>query len=113
MDRTWDGAGAALDIIAANLPGAVLLNIELLDRIADNIPEFADRVADIRARAAEALAPETADEPPAGWRPRRPTNPRPTSCPTLTSRPARCGKPTPSPRRLRNAEVLRPVTRRT
>ena len=29
-----------------------------MDRIADNIPEFADRVSDIRARAAEALTPE-------------------------------------------------------
>jgi hypothetical protein len=40
----------------------VLLNIELMDRIADNIPELADRVADIRARAAEALTPPAGDE---------------------------------------------------
>jgi hypothetical protein len=62
VDRTWDGAAQALDIIAQHSPGAVLLNNELLDRIADNIPEFADRVADIRSKAAEALAPPSDDD---------------------------------------------------
>jgi hypothetical protein len=38
-----------------------------MDRIADNIPEFADRVAEIRAKAAEALTSYAADAPPDDW----------------------------------------------
>lgn len=69
VPRTWEGARQALAVIAAHSPGSVLLNNDLLDRIADNIPEFAERIADLRAAAAVALTPETDDDPvdPADW----------------------------------------------
>jgi len=42
-------------------PQVVALNCELLDQIAEHIPELADEVAELRSAAAEALAPK--DEP--------------------------------------------------
>jgi hypothetical protein len=61
FDRTFDGACDLLHVVAANLPGAVLLNNEVLDRIANGIPELADRIADLRAQAAALLIPAADD----------------------------------------------------
>jgi phage recombination protein Bet len=63
VERTWEGANLALDLVERHAPGAVALNNELLDRIAALIPELADRVSAIRTAAAQALAPATAEPP--------------------------------------------------
>jgi hypothetical protein len=63
VERTWEGANLALDIVEMHAPGAVALNNDLLDRIAARIPELADRVSAIRTAAAQALAPATAEPP--------------------------------------------------
>jgi phage recombination protein Bet len=60
--RTGRGLVAALDFIAADAAGRVLLNLEFLDNVAREIPIHADRVAEIRAQAAASLTPaEDAD----------------------------------------------------
>jgi hypothetical protein len=64
VDRTWEGANLALDIVERHSPGAVALNNDLLDRIATRIPELADRISAIRTAAAQALAAHRgADKP--------------------------------------------------
>jgi hypothetical protein len=60
--RTWEGIEEMLDLIEQNMPGAILMNNELLDRIANRVPDFADRIAELRAHAAEMLTPASEPE---------------------------------------------------
>lgn len=55
------GVGAALAFMAQR-PESVLLNLGLLDAVAEKMPDFSDRVAEVRAAAAKALAPATQEE---------------------------------------------------
>jgi hypothetical protein len=63
--RTKTGLREALAFITGAVcdgkPGVVALNCGLLDQIAENIPALAEEIANLRAAAAEALAPP--DEP--------------------------------------------------
>lgn len=56
FDRSRDGIAKALDHIASGGAALVMENNDLLDKIA-GMEVFAERVADIRGRAAEELAP--------------------------------------------------------
>ena len=76
--RSREGVGAALDHIAAEGARGVMENIELLDKIA-TMEVFAERVADIRARAAEELKP--AEEWPGQHAGAEPPEPEPESDP--------------------------------
>lgn len=59
--RTGKGLKEALEFLAAAVldgsPVVVPMNMELLDTIAEKMPALADEVANLRAAAAEALAP--------------------------------------------------------
>lgn len=63
--RTGKGLKEALEFLAAAVldgsPSVVPMNMELLDTIAEKMPALADEVANLRAAAAEAMAPK--DEP--------------------------------------------------
>jgi hypothetical protein len=63
----------AIDVIKADSALLVMTNLDFLDRVAEVLPDQADRVADIRARAAEALTPPT-EEPPADFMPDDPVS---------------------------------------
>jgi hypothetical protein len=54
--RTRAGLTQALQVMATT-PGSVMLNLETLDAIATRVPEFADKVAAVRAAAAASLTP--------------------------------------------------------
>jgi len=54
--RNKSGLRAALELIGTDPAALVLLNLPLLDNAA-SLPEWADYVAELRGRAAEALAP--------------------------------------------------------
>lgn len=66
--RTGTGLREALAFITGAVvdgkPGVVALNNGLLDQIAEKMPDLADEIAELRASAAEAMAPkdETGDE---------------------------------------------------
>jgi hypothetical protein len=65
--RTGKGLREALEFLTGAVvdgsPGVVGMNNELLDTIADRMPALAEEVANLRASAAEALAPVIEDEP--------------------------------------------------
>jgi hypothetical protein len=66
--RSRKGLYAALEFIEAAGAPAVMNNLALLDLAVERQPDFADWVAEIRAKAAEALAPKTdAGDPPDDW----------------------------------------------
>jgi hypothetical protein len=55
--KTPPGVEALLKYAAEADPGVIMLNLALLDTIADRMTQHADKVAEIRARAAKALTP--------------------------------------------------------
>jgi len=64
--KTGHGIAELLKYVAAAEPGVVLLNLALLDTIAERMPTHAETVAEIRAKAAADLAPAWASEPDQG-----------------------------------------------
>lgn len=55
--KTRHGIGELIKFAALADAGVVLANLEVFDTIADKMPEHADAIAEIRARAAKALTP--------------------------------------------------------
>jgi hypothetical protein len=55
--KTKHGVAELLKYAAQADPGVVLLNLGLMDQIAERMPEHAEKVAEIRAIAAKALTP--------------------------------------------------------
>ncbi len=66
--RTRKGLKEALEFITGAVvdgkPGVVALNNGLLDTIGEKMPELAGEIAELRASAAEAMAPKDEDEEP-------------------------------------------------
>lgn len=60
--RSGPGVVELLKFVKAADAGVVLLNLELLDTIAEKMPKHAAMVAEIRAKAASDLTPADADE---------------------------------------------------
>jgi hypothetical protein len=62
FERSVPGLEAALETMESDPAGFVLLNLEWLDKLAGS-PAYRDRVAELRAKAAKALAPAGAETP--------------------------------------------------
>jgi hypothetical protein len=71
--RTKAGLRAALDFMEREVAPLVLNNLPLLDMAAEKFPDLANRIAELRAAAAEALTPPAddaltiPDAPPDDW----------------------------------------------
>jgi hypothetical protein len=66
--RTKAGLRAALDFMEREVAPLVMNNLPLLDMAAEKFPDLADRIAELRAAAAQALVPESdGAEPPDDW----------------------------------------------
>jgi hypothetical protein len=62
--RTKGGMKQALDFMEREVAPLVMNNLPLLDLAAETFPDLAPRIAELRAAAAEALAPATDDDMP-------------------------------------------------
>ena len=68
LPRTKAGLKAALDFMEREVAPLVMNNLPLLDMAAEKFPDLADRIAELRAAAAQALVPESdGAEPPDDW----------------------------------------------
>jgi hypothetical protein len=61
--RTKAGLRQALDFMEREVAPLVMNNLPLLDMAAEKFPDLADRIAELRAAAAEALTPPAEDGP--------------------------------------------------
>jgi len=62
--RSKAGLKAALDFMEREVAPLVMNNLALLDMAAEKFPDLADRIAELRAAAAEALTPEPESDAP-------------------------------------------------